>query len=111
MSMQSEVIAFIAEFTGADPSMITLETLVNDDLGVDGDDGADLLLEFSSRFDVDISNIDKLYFGPEGINPLSAIFSGVSALLDGLLGRPDKYSPLPVKQFVYSAEAGKWVNI
>lgn len=111
MSMQSEVIAFISEFTGADPSAITLETLVNDDLGVDGEDGADLLLEFSFRFNVDISNIDKLYFGPEGFNPFFAIFSGVYALWSSLLGRSDKYSPLPVKQFVYSAEAGKWIDI
>jgi len=107
MSMQNEVIAFISEFTGVDPSMITLETLVNDDLGVDGDDGVDLLLEFSTRFNVDISSIDKLYFGPEGINPFSAVFSGVFAFWSGLLGRPDKYSPLPVKQFIYSAEAGE----
>lgn len=111
MSMQSEVIAFISEFTGTDPSKITLETLVNDELGVDGDDGVDLLFEFCAKFNVDLSSIDKLYFGPEGSNPFSAILIGLSALWRGLHGRPSRYLPLPVKQFVYSAEAGKWVNI
>ena len=83
--MQNEVIEFIAEFTGTKKSEITLDTLVNDDLGVDGDEGSNFLLEFSTRFNVDLSAIDKVYFGPEGFNPFTILFQGVSAFWAGCL--------------------------
>lgn len=111
MSMQVQVIKFISEFTGISESKISMDSLVNGELGVDGDDGHDLLLEFSNKFEVDLSTITETYFGPEGFNPFTVIYSGFKAFFGGLAGKEESIKPLPVKQLVKSAEAGKWVNI
>ncbi|WP_372768969.1 DUF1493 family protein [Pseudoalteromonas sp.] len=108
--MESQVLEFISEFTGVSINKISLDTLINNDLGADGDDGADLLIEFSERFNVDISGIEKVYFGPEGFNPFTIFFHAVKAFVDGYRGVPDKYSPLPVSVLVISAEKGVWVH-
>lgn len=52
---------------------LTLETRVNLDLGVDGDDGAEFLNAFAKRFAVDIASFaNERYFGPEaGASPMS----------------------------------------
>ena len=52
---------------------MTLETRINLDLGVDGDDGAELLDAFAKRFAVDIESFaNARYFGPEaGASPMS----------------------------------------
>jgi acyl carrier protein len=45
---------------------ITRETLIEDDLGVTGDDAAELILEYSKKYNVDISNfIFTKYFNEE----------------------------------------------
>ena len=109
--MEKEIIDFVADFTGTNKAVITLDTAVNDDLGVDGEDGYEFLLAFSERFDVDISNIQKTYFGPEGFNPLTIIFVALYAFISGLLGFPDKHSKLTVSQLITSAEKGIWVEL
>ena len=88
-----------------------METLVSDDLGIDGHNGAKLLAEFSEKFSVDMSQVKDVYFGPEGFNPLRIIFTGFMAVFSGLVGKTDTIKPLPVKQLVKSAEVGQWVNI
>jgi len=108
--MESEVIEFVAEFTGVSASKITPDTLINNDLGVDGDDGCELLSEYSERFQVDISGIDETYFGPEGFSPFILIIA-VYEFFAGLFGVEEKMKPLPVKQLIKSAEAGKWIRI
>ena len=108
--MKSQVFEFISEFTGVSSDKISLDTLVNDELGVDGDDGADLLLEFSEKFDVDISNIEYVYFGSEGVNPFTILFHAIKAFVDGFNGKADKFTPLPVSAFVNSAVKGVWVH-
>ncbi|WP_235581266.1 MULTISPECIES: DUF1493 family protein [unclassified Rhizobacter] len=52
---------------------MTLETRINLDLGVDGDDGAELLDAFTKRFAVDIESFANAhYVGPEaGASPMS----------------------------------------
>lgn len=45
---------------------ITLETSFEDDLGITGDDGEDLIVQFGKRYDVDISNFYfTKYFYPK----------------------------------------------
>jgi len=48
--METEIIAFISEFTSVKKEKISSSTLVNIDLGVDGDDGTELLEEYAKRF-------------------------------------------------------------
>ncbi|MCQ3827846.1 DUF1493 family protein [Microbulbifer elongatus] len=105
--METEIIKFLSEFTTIKPGKISGDTLVNFDLGVDGDDGVELLLEYAKKFNVDISGISESYFGPEGV-PFLWPFHFIRLLLGY---RPSRLVPLPVSQLVKSAEAGKWVNM
>ena len=109
--METEVIAFVAEQTGVKSERITLDTLVNDDLGVDGDDGSEFMEAFAERFNVDLSPINQIYFGPESM-PFQYVVTWPYHLVRWLLGyRSKAYSPLPVSLLVKSAEAGKWVSM
>jgi acyl carrier protein len=60
--------AFIVEKIGVDELEVTRDTLLQDDLGVYGDDALELLIAFSNKFNVDISMfpIDD-YFKGEGL--------------------------------------------
>jgi hypothetical protein len=86
-----EVKSFVAEFWSVSPDRISAETAVNDDLGMDGDDGVDFLEAFCVRFGVDSSVFphDK-YFGPEApADPISVIEGIVRRVTTG------RWSDLP----------------
>lgn len=109
--METEIIKFISEFTAVKEEKITPQTLINFDLGVDGDDGAKLLEEYSKRFSVNLSPISDVYFGPEGFS-ISFVIMWPYYLVRWLLGhRTNDLTPLPVSQLIKSAEAGKWVSM
>ena len=109
--MESEVIKFISEFVGVPEKKITADTLVNDDLGVAGDDGIELMEAFANRFNVGLSTWEQDYFGPEGMSPFVIILLPY-ALLKWLFGNNSSgLVHLPVAQFIKSAEAGQWVNM
>ncbi len=110
MKLDEIVIEFVAEFVGVDSSEITPDTLINMDLGVDGDDGLELLEEFSSRFSVDLSGVEENYFGPEGF-PISIFIWPILWLLD-IFGRRQALfkdlDPLPVATLIRSAKLNRW---
>ena len=63
---EQAVIDFVVWFFGDDRKTITLETLVVQDLGIDGTDALSFLTAFSKRFAVDISEFQKAeYFHDE----------------------------------------------
>ena len=65
-----KLILFLSEQTLVKASKITESTRIGEDLGVDGDDAVELLLEYSRIFKVDLSEFKyDEYFGPEGCNP------------------------------------------
>ena len=107
--MERLVIDFVAESTGYSATRIDLDTLVNEDLGVDGDDGVELLDEFSKTFGVDMVDCSKTYFGPEGFSPMIPFYA-IRELVGGIFGWPKLFplEPLPVRVLVQSAEAGSW---
>lgn len=112
MSIQDDVIDFVADRVGIDPSRISLDTTLNNDLGVDGDDGGEFLLDFSKSFGVDLEPISKVYFGSEGFG-LSAFVWPILAFLYAFGWRQkmfDEISPLPIRVLVSSAEAHKWID-
>lgn len=110
--MESEIIKFISEYTAVKSEKITADTLINIDLGVDGDDRAELLEEYSKKFNVDLSPISEVYFGPEGV-PISLVaLWPYYYLVRWLLGcRTNDLAPLSVLHLIKSAEAGKWVSM
>lgn len=111
MDIQEEVVNFVADYTGIKPSQITPDTLINEELGVDGDDGSELLLAFSEKFEVDLTPINRTYFGPEGFSLSTFIWPLL--LLLSVLGWKQKTfqdaEPLPVSILIESAKAKKWI--
>lgn len=104
-----DVIAFVAEYWNEPESRLMAETSVNDDLGMDGDDGDEFMQAFSARFAVDLSAFphDK-YFGPEAsATPLSFI---AAIILRLTTGRWTKLSPLKLRQLAEAAKRGSWVE-
>jgi acyl carrier protein len=67
---------FVSEFSGYDPAEINRDTRLLVDLSIYGDDAADLLMAFSKKFHVDVSQfrIDE-YFGSEGWDFIGEVFS------------------------------------
>lgn len=104
-----DVIAFVAEYRNEPESRLMAETAVNDDLGVDGDDGIEFLEAFSARFAVDLSAFPHdQYFGPEAsATPLSFIEAITLRLTTG---RWSKLSPLKLRQLAEAVERGSWVE-
>lgn len=85
------------------------ETSVNDDLGMDGDDGDEFMEAFSARFAVDLSAFpyDK-YFGPEAS---ATPFTFIAAIILRLTtGRWSTLSPLKLRQLAEAVERGSWVE-
>lgn len=67
MSDQLKIlIAFLRHEIGEDKLPMTRDTLIEDDLGVSGDDAEDLIIAFGKAFNVDVSNFNLgAYFGDE----------------------------------------------
>ena len=55
LTLNDQIIEFIAEQTGIKRERLSLEKTLFGDLGVDGQDGWELMDEFGKRFKVDIS--------------------------------------------------------
>jgi acyl carrier protein len=114
MPSSSDVQAFVAEFVGVAPGKVTSNTLINDDLHVDGDDGVELIRRFAEEFEVDLSEYENHYFGPEGFPIFPPIvIIGLMEFFAGLLGIPEKnpLTPLPVSKLEQAARSGKWGSI
>jgi acyl carrier protein len=62
----AELVAFIRNKSGEHEMPITRETLIEDDLGVTGNDAAELLIELSKKYNFDIANFKfSRYFNDE----------------------------------------------
>lgn len=102
-----EVKSFVAEFLGEPKSRLSAGTSVNDDLGVDGDDGVEFMLAYGERFSVDLSAFPhSRYFGPEaGGNPLSML---VGVIRRVTTGRWSDLQPLTLHDLTDAAERRSW---
>ncbi len=83
---------------------LALTTRLLHDIGVDGDDGWDLMAKFGNTFGVDLSEFRfDLHFGPEGgRNPITALVV--------LLCRPKwaRHIPITIGDLVEAAQSGQW---
>lgn len=51
------------------PQKLTLDTLLEKDLGITGDDAIDFIEDFAQEFDIDCSSFNyRLYFKEEGVD-------------------------------------------
>lgn len=73
-SIEQQVVALVAEFTGCPVERIKPQTTLFGDLGIDGDDGDEILTVFMKRFEVDMSSCRPVHFGPEGFPPWTPLY-------------------------------------
>jgi acyl carrier protein len=115
MSIEDEVIAFVAKTTGVPAGRITPQTTLFGDLGVDGLDGYDLLVAFKERFSVDLQEcrIDR-HFGPESCFVPWAVLYWLLLLWRACTEKGStsesraRMVPITVQNLVDSAKAGVW---
>jgi len=104
------LIDVVARETGVSPARIAAETALADDLGVAGQDGADLLAAVGREFGLDLSVIDWAeYFGEEApFDPLRAIWRGFLRVYSAA---PTAQRPaLRVRDLLATIETGRWVE-
>jgi acyl carrier protein len=105
----NEIKAFVAKEWSEPKDGLSAQTSLNDDLGMDGDDGVEFMLAFSKHFAVDLSSFPhNKYFGPEAAaNPISLIICAVRRVTTG---RWNNLSPLTLQDLAEAAERGRWVE-
>lgn len=65
-TMFIDLVTFLHKQSRSFDVAITMETSIENDLGITGDDGEDLIMEFSKKYNVDIKNFYfEKYFYPE----------------------------------------------
>lgn len=113
-SLEEEVIVFVAEFTRYPAAKITPRTTLFGDIGIDGDDGDEILAAFMERFQVDMSACRPVHFGIEGFVPWALLHW----IYQAWLARTEKNStpesragliPITVQDMIESARARRWV--
>ena len=104
-----DVKTFVAEFWGEPDENLTAATSVNEDLGVDGDDGVEFMQTFSERFRVDLTSFPYgRYFGPEACaTPLSMLRALIRR---STTGRWTDLAPLSLGELAEAAERRRWVD-
>jgi hypothetical protein len=108
IDLLDEVIAFIAEYWAVPKSRLSAETSINNDLGMDGDDGLEFMQAFSRRFAVDLGTFPyDNYFGDEAAATPISLFSLTVRWL--ATGKSTTLSPLTLRQLALAAENGSWV--
>jgi acyl carrier protein len=74
--MVNQIIEFIEENQGRDRKTITIDTRLEKDLGITGDDATEFLIAFGKKFNVDVSNFMAAdYFGDEGFDIIAWILN------------------------------------
>lgn len=103
--LTENVCIFLSDYLRLARKSVSINSRLLQDLGVDGDDAADVLAAFSKKFNVDLSGLElSRHFGPEAsFNPLT--------WLGQLLTRGrSKPITITVKDLVISARRGRWAK-
>lgn len=107
--LERHVIDFLKELR---PIPVGRSSVVQDDLGIDGDDAVELIVEFSKRFKVDMSDFPySRYFGPEGLPPTWLLYILKWCMLRMRNANYRATKPLYVKQLIAAARDGKWREV
>lgn len=100
---RDDMIKFLSIFCSVNPKKITMMTSLRDDLGIDGEDAEELMLAYSKKFNVNLSNFrfDRYFFN-EYPSSILDFFCGLfcKSHLDTIL----------VKDLIHFAELGYWLE-
>jgi acyl carrier protein len=110
-STDLEVLDFVAHFVGVPSAQISASTTLFGDLGVDGEDGSELMVAFGKQFNVDLSTLDVTrHFGPEGLWPWAPLRWLALWLRPGTPEGKARLLPITITDLVRAAELGTWSN-
>jgi acyl carrier protein len=103
-SLEAEIKGLVARTAAVRPEQLTPDTRLLQDIGVDGDDGWELIAALGEQFGVDLSPFrPDLHFGPEG--------DGFVLWLRRLLRlEPSRFVPITVGDLVAAARSGRWLT-
>ena len=116
-SMNAELYArvktLVAEQTGVSAEKLNPNTQLSNNLGIDGDDGVELLEAFCKEFEIqNTSEIDlRKHFAPEGCNAFGIYAEFYYLVFDRekLREEPAGDIPITLRDLVKSAEAKRWI--
>src|SRR5215213_5336533 len=109
--LYDRVVNLVAEQCGVRASRITPDTTLFGDLGIDGDDGIEVLEKLAREFSVDMSRCQPCrYFGPEGFYPWAPLYWIVLAFRKGSPEERARLKPVTIADLVRSAELGRWTT-
>lgn len=99
--LEHQVKDFIARYCAVPDLKLSLQTRLVEDLGLVGDDAADLITAYAETFSVDQSDFafDR-YFPTAGSNPLGVIVD--------IFRKPKPLLPLTVGMLVTAAQQRRW---
>jgi len=93
------VISLIAKMRDMPSDRISVESRLYQDLGIWGDDAAELFLEYSEAFSVDMTGFE-----------LAKHFPGEANFFNWAIpGRKSRFVPITVRDLVEAAKQRKWV--
>jgi acyl carrier protein len=100
---QLAILSIVSRRSGIPAAKLSLEQRLLQDLGIDGDDASELLLDLSGQFGVDLTalNFEK-HFRPE-----PNLFSVLRSPLVKQKERADKI-PVTIRDLIVAANTGKW---
>jgi Protein of unknown function (DUF1493) len=98
-----ELVRFIADFTGYQKE-INLDTSINCDIKIDGDDASDFIQHIERKYSVDFTGFQfKRYFSEEGFR----LFD-IAILYNWISGKRE-YEILYVSDLLSAIKRGKWL--
>ena len=105
IELSEPLVTFLRKELRLPSSPLSATTRLLQDLGVDGDDGVELIQRFGQRFDVDLSEFQpSRHFGPEaGGNPLIWVWWVLSR-------RWPKFVPITLADLEISLRQRRWVS-
>lgn len=107
--IEERVAKFVSRQVGSRLPITSTTTLFGD-LGVDGEDGSDLLDAFGKEFSVDMAQCDpQQYFGPEGCYPWAPLYWLIVAFRKGSHEQRVGLKEISIGALAKSVEAGRWV--
>ncbi len=105
IELSQPLVTFLCEELKVPPSRLSATTRLFQDLGVDGDDGVELIQNYGLLFSVDLSGFQPtLHFGPEAAgNPFIWFWWFVSR-------RWPKFVPITLADLEISLRHRRWVR-
>lgn len=98
---------FIAAQTGHAAAKLHLDSRLLHDLGVDGDDGPELLQAFSDQYGVALDGVDMTrYFGPESSLGLIFFMRFFSSKRER---EESEKAPISIRDLVACAREKRWI--